>query len=105
MSIKKILHGNFADPTSTRDITGLSSKHLECLINILQTCQVGGAMLSEMNLDEARQYFQSFNNGQVMSDTDLKETIQNEMQAANYLNEILQAINQPYEGAIYNQQS
>ena len=102
MNIKKIVHGHFADPNSTRDITGLSGKHLECLINVLKACHLGGAMLAEMSIEEARQYFQSFNNGKTLSDQEIKDTIENELQAAKHLAEILEAINQPYEGAVYH---
>lgn len=104
MNIRRIVHGHFADPSSTRDITGLSGKHLECLINVLQACHLGGAMLSEMSLDEARQYFQSYNNGATLTDEEVQTTLENELWAAKHLTEILEAINQPYEGAIYNQQ-
>lgn len=103
MKIKKIVHGHFADPSSTRDITGLSGTHLECLVNVLQACQLGGAMLAEMSLEEAREYFQSYNNGAILNDQEVKTTLENELLAAKYLGEILEAINQPYEGAIYNQ--
>lgn len=105
MNIKRIVHGHFADPSSTRDITGLSGTHLECLINVLQACHMGGAMLAEMSLDEARQYFQSYNNGATLTDDEVRATINNEMLAAKHLTEILEAINQPYEGAIYNQKT
>lgn len=88
MNIKTIVN----DATSTRDITGLSPKHLECLANILQACRMGGAMLSEMNPQEAREYFQSFNPGQDLSDEELKLNLDKELEAATYLNEILDAI-------------
>lgn len=99
--IQRILHGHYADPKSTRDITGLSGKHLECLINLLQTCVLGGQMLQDMKPEEARQYLQSFSGDTPLSDKEVKQRIAAELEGAKCLADILEGINQPYEGAVY----
>ncbi|MBS1635238.1 MAG: hypothetical protein JST26_04890 [Bacteroidetes bacterium] len=103
MKIKRIVHGDFADPNSTRDITGLSGKHLEVLVNVLQACILGAEMLTQMNPKEAREYIQAFQ-GKELTEPEAKELIAAEMQGAKLLAEILEGINQPYKGAIYPHQ-
>ncbi len=76
----------------TFSINGLNEKHLNALNQVLNTCTLGAEMLRAMSIEEATQYFQSFNGGKVLNETEVKALIEKELEGITALTEISEGI-------------
>lgn len=100
-NIKRVVNGKFDDENSTRDIIGISPKHFEALINTLMISAQGYFAIKNIDLSEFKKMFSSMGID-FESDKQAQEQLEAELAKGKLLAELLEAINQPYEGGIYN---
>lgn len=98
--MKKTINGNFDDPNSTRDLTGISPEQFSVLVSCVQATIIQSEVLKGLSDDELKLAIASMTTEQV-SIEEAVEFIQHLDKHIAIASEILEAINAPYEGAIY----
>ncbi len=105
--MQRIVNGHFADPNSTRDITGITPEEFKCLIEIL--CEKYKSIEQVYGMDENERDKILFQiELQINPDADMqkvkkqaKETFEKWTDQYRIIYNFLTAINQPYPGAEY----
>jgi|CXWL01.1.fsa_nt_gi hypothetical protein len=111
--MQRIVHGHYADPESTRDITGIKKKEFEMLVAALKHYNQSYDMLLSATATERKSFFVSTVNSGIVSEYPGCNDPEEFEQAIKYLEddlieknnivyEILVAINQSYPGAEYD---
>lgn len=107
--MKRIVHGHYADPDSTRDIIGITHAEFETMITALQHYHKSMELLLSSTPEERKLFFEAGLASMIDDPECTADKIEDAMRLTeekniNHYNtsyEILSAINQPYPGAEY----
>ncbi len=108
--MQRIVNGHYADPNSTRDITGITPIEFEFLVRCIQQYHFSITKLIEASPQEQDEFFSSMAETQIAKD--MNATVDGIKKAAEKIKQqfetdygisynFLKAINQPYPGATY----
>lgn len=110
--MQRIVHGNYADPNSTRDIIGITPEEFAVIIDALQNFHNTMQMIYSMDPGDRNLFIKNslqagfFDGGGSISVNEVEAAIneRSEAIASNYAlsYKILEAINKPYPGADYS---